>query len=108
MIEGSLTARISSEDPPAYRIWFDDGTGELQVGSIVERTSHIPPYRKSWHWGVDTFPLATGNPSGDVLTFGEAQTAFRENFIRWVNELPPGQWQRNRDYKKANAARHLK
>lgn len=107
MIEGTFVARKSNDDPPAYRIWFDDGTGELSVGSIAERESHIT-YRKSWHWGVDTFPLAKGNPSGDVLTFGEAQEAFRREFLRWINELPPGSWQRNRDHAKAAATRHLR
>jgi hypothetical protein len=104
MINGSLTARKTSDDPPIYRVWFDDGTGELEVGSISKRQNHVTRI-VTWHWGVDTFPLAGGNPDGDVLTFGEAQAAFREHFLRWVNELEPGMWQRNRDYKKATAAR---
>lgn len=107
MIEGTFTARKANEDPPSYRVWFDDGTGELAVGSISQRQNHITQLIR-WHWGVDTFPLATGNPEGDVLTFGEAQSAFRTEFLRWVNNLPPGSWQRNRDHKKASSTRrHL-
>lgn len=108
MTSGSFVARLTSDDPVIYRVFFDDGTGELEVGSIAERKSHIPPYPVNWHWGVDTFPLARGNPSGAVGSFPEAQEAFRREFLRWVNDLPPGSWQRNRDYSKANARRHLK
>lgn len=106
MIEGTFIARKTSDDPVIYRVWFDDGTGELEVGSISERQNHITQIM-SWHWGVDTFPLAKGNPDGAVLTFGEAQTAFRDAFLHWVNELEPGSWQRNRDHSKAGARRHL-
>lgn len=107
MISGTFLARKVNDDPPSFRVWFDDGTGELEVGSISERENHIT-LRRSWHWGVDTFPLATGNPEGETLEFGEAQRFFREEFLRWVNELPPGAWQRNRDHKKAAATRHLR
>lgn len=105
MIDGSFVARKTSDDPPIFRVWFDDGTGELTIGSISMVENHVSK-RVTWRWGVDTFPLATGNPAGDVLTFGEAQSAFREHFLKWVNELGPGMWQRNRDHYRASAARH--
>ena len=106
-VSGTFLARKSYDEPPGYRVWFDDGTGELEVGSIVQRERYTSPRLTYWHWGVDTFPLAGGQPSG-VTSFNEAVSSFRTEFLHWVNELPPGSWQRNRDYKKANATRHLR
>ena len=36
MIDGQLIARKTSDDPPIYRMTFDDGTGPVEVGSISE------------------------------------------------------------------------
>ena len=38
MIDGQLIARNTNGDPPVYRVTFDDGTGQVEVGSISERT----------------------------------------------------------------------
>jgi len=38
MIDGQLIARKANDDPPGYRVIFDDGTGPLEVGSISART----------------------------------------------------------------------
>ena len=32
-----FTARKMNNNPPGYRVWFDDGTGELEIGSLAER-----------------------------------------------------------------------
>ena len=103
MIEGSFIARKTSDDPIIYRVSFNDGTGFLEVGSIAQRQRHTGHQNVYWHWGVDTFPLARRNPDGEVWSLEAAIEAFRKAFLNWVNELHPGQWQRNRDYKKANA-----
>ena len=34
MINGTLTARKTNDDPPSYRVIFDDGTGPVEVGSV--------------------------------------------------------------------------
>ncbi len=105
MIEGKFVARKTSDDPIIYRVSFDDGTGFLEVGSISQRRRHTGHQDVHWHWGVDTFPLAGGNPDGEVWSREAAIEAFRKAFLNWANELHPGQWQRNRDYKKATADR---
>ena len=98
MIEGPLVAKKVHPDPPGYRVLFDDGTGPIEIGSISEHVRHVEPRDTYWHWGVDTMPLARGAPSGDAWSFEAAREAFREGFFRWVNELHPGDWQRNRDH----------
>ena len=62
MIEGKFVARKTSDDPIIYRVSFDDGTGFLEVGSISRRQRHTGHQDVYWHWGVDTLPLAAGNP----------------------------------------------
>jgi hypothetical protein len=103
MIEGSFVARKVNEEPPSYRVWFDDGTGEVEVGSISERKRHTGHHETYWLWGVDTFPLAKGNAEGVAWSHEAAREAFRKAFLIWVNNLDPGQWESNRDYKRANA-----
>lgn len=106
MIEGTLTAKKSNDDPIVYRVVFDDGSGGLEVGSISFRTRHTGERDRYWHWGIDTMPLIAGHkPNGESLSLEAALTAFRESFMTWVNSLHPGDWQRNRDYKRAAAER---
>jgi hypothetical protein len=103
-ITGSFVARRVNDDPPGFRVWFDDGTGELEVGSIGERKRHVMPYTPYWHWGVDTMPFNGGSPSapsGETTDLNDAIRLFREEFLRWVNELPPGTWNRSRDHIRA-------
>ena len=38
-------------------------------------------------------------PSGQALTLDDAN-AFRQAFFSWLDDLAPGVWERNRDYKK--------
>ena len=40
-------------------------------------------------------------PSGDAWSRQAALKAFRKAFLKSVNDLPPGDWQRNRHYIKA-------
>ena len=40
MLDGQLIARKSNDDPPSYRVSFDDGTGPVDVGWISE---HMKP-----------------------------------------------------------------
>jgi hypothetical protein len=103
MIEGQLIARKVNADPPGYRIIFRD----VEIGSISQRFRHTGDNSVYWHWGVDTLPLLGGRtePDGDAWSFEAAREAFRAAFFKWVNELHPGDWQRNRDYKKALAER---
>jgi hypothetical protein len=98
MIEGKFVARKSSADPIICRVSFDDGTGFLEVGSISQRARHTGNQDTYWHWGIDTFPLAGGNPNGETWSLEAGMQAFREAFLKWVNEMPPGTWQRNRDH----------
>ena len=75
------------------------------VGSVSERTHHTKKSEVYWRWGVDTMPLMGHGgrvPSGEVTTREEALQAFREAFLKWVNDLHPGDWQRNWDYIKAS------
>ena len=98
MIEGQLIARKANDDPPGYRSIFDG----VEVGSISQRDRHTKSNEKYWRWGVDTMPLlGGGEPSGETWSFEAAREAFRSAFFKWVNDLHPGDWQRNRDYKKA-------
>jgi hypothetical protein len=76
MIEGRFVARKNSETPIIYRVSFDDGTGFLEVGSVSRRTRHTGHQDVHWHWGVDTFPLAKGNPDGEVWS-ASARPSFR-------------------------------
>ena len=105
MIEGKFVARKTSDDPMTYRVSFDDGTGFIEVGSIARQQRHTGPQDVYWRWGVDTFPLAKGNPGGEVWSLEAAIEAFRMAFLQWVNEIHPGDWQRNRDHIKAGAGR---
>jgi hypothetical protein len=42
-----------------------------------------------------------GRPlSGQALTLADAQAAFREAFLSWLDELESGLWERNCDHKK--------
>ena len=105
MIEGKFIARKTSDDPIIYRVSFDDGTGFLEVGSISRQQRHTGHQDIYWRWGVDTFPLAKGNPDGEVWSLEAGIQAFRDAFLKWVNALDPGQWESNRDLSKANAER---
>ena len=40
MIDGQLIARKTSDNPPIYRVTFDDGTGAVEVNSISECIRH--------------------------------------------------------------------
>ena len=42
-------------------------------------------------------------PSGNAWSRQDALKAFRKAFLKPVNDLHPGDWQRNRDYIKASA-----
>ena len=58
--------RAARNYPIIYRVSFDDGTGFLEVGSISRQQRHTGHQDIYWRWGVDTFPLAKGNPDGEV------------------------------------------
>jgi hypothetical protein len=106
MIEGQLIARKVNDDPPAYRISFDG----VEDGSIAKRTQHVQ-LNDYWHWGVATMPLMDHGghpPSGDAWSLEAAMNAFKEAFTKWHAELPPGLWERNRDYIKHAAERWRK
>ena len=89
MTTATLTARKTSDDPPSYRVIFDDGTGPLEVGSVSERTSHTRRNQIFWRWGVDTMPLMDHGgrpPTGEAASREPALTAFREAFFRWLDQ----------------------
>ena len=95
-------ATSRSDNPPIYRVTFDDGTGPVEVGSIAERTRHMPPYDTYWHWGIDIMPLMDHGgrpPSGDAWSRDAAMTAFKIAFLEWLNEHAYD-WPRNRDHKR--------
>ena len=97
--ERHLFLRRANESPPAYRVKYDG----VEVGSISETSSHVTKLT-FWQWGVDTMPLMDHGgrpPSGQALTLAAAQAAFRHAFFVWLDDLQPGDWERNRDYKKA-------
>jgi hypothetical protein len=96
---------LTSDDPIIYRVTFDDGAGPLEVGSISERTRHAQQNQAHWHWGVDIMPLMDHGghpPEGDAWSRDAALQAFKAAFMQWLNDLHPGDWQRNRDYIKAS------
>ena len=101
MIDGQLITRKTWDDPPGYRVVFDDGTGTVEVGSISERTRRTQQNERYWRWGVDTMPLMDQGgrpPSGETWSREAALQAFKAAFLKWVNGLHPGDWQRNRDH----------
>src|SRR5437868_2929826 len=95
-----LTLRKANEDPLSYRVKYDGAA----VGSISERTNHMT-HRKFWSWGVDTMPLLGGGtePEGESPTFEQAKEQFKKAWFAWLEKLHPGDWQRNRDHKKARS-----
>ena len=105
MIDGQIfTDPKPQGNPPTYRVWFYDGTGLVEIGSISE---HMLPFNWNyWHWGVDTMPrMGHGGraPSGDNWTLEAAKRAFKAAFIKWVNEHAD-KWPSNRDYIQASRA----
>jgi hypothetical protein len=108
MIDGQLIARRASDNPPIYRVTFDDGTGPVEIGSISKRADIHQ--RGFWHWGVDILPLMDHGgrpPTGDADTFEAALQAFHAGFTAWHADLA-GSWEKNRDYLKAGAERWKK
>ena len=104
MITGTLTARKVNDDPPSYRVVFDDGTGPLEVGSVSERISHTKQNEVFWRWGVDTMPLMDHGghvPSGNAWSRQAALRGFRKAFFKWLNDHAD-EWPGNRDYIKAS------
>ena len=81
----------------------------VEVGSISETSSHVTKLT-FWYWGVDTMPLMDHGgrpPSGQALTLDDAKAAFRQAFLTWLDDLPAGVWERNRDYKDEQAQRAM-
>jgi hypothetical protein len=107
MIDGQLIARKANDDPPSYRVIFDDGTLPVEVGSIGQRTRQTSRNEVYWHWGIDTMPLIGGRPPDDAWSHDAAMQAFRAAFLRWVNEHADD-WPCNRDYVEHCAARWRK
>ena len=105
MIEGQLfTAPNSHGDPPTWRVWFYDGIGLVEIGSISEQGMF--PFWSYWHWSVDTLPLMDHGgrpPSGDSWSREGALRAFKAAFIRWVNDHAD-EWPSNRDRIQASQA----
>jgi hypothetical protein len=88
-----------SDDPPGYRVWYDG----VEVGSVSQKHNHVSQ-QWSWIWGVDTMPLMSHGgrvPTGDVQSLEQALEKFKAAFTIWMEVLHPGDWQRNRDFKKA-------
>ena len=103
MAPDTLTARKVNDDPPGYRMIYDDGTGPVEVGSVSAMVRHTKQNEKYWHWGVDTMPLMDRGgrvPSGDTWSREAALQAFREAFFRWLDKHADA-WPSNRDYMKA-------
>ena len=76
------------------RVKFDG----VESGS-VSRRQHVRQ-RELWHCGIDTMPLMDHGgrpPSGDADTFAEAAVGLQAR-LQWHGALPPGLWERNRDY----------
>ena len=105
MIDGQLfTAPNSHGDPPTWRVWFYDGIGLVEIGSIYEHS--VLPFWSYWHWAVDTMPLMDYGgrpPSGDTWSREGALRAFKAAFIRWVNDHAD-EWPSNRDRIQASQA----
>ena len=57
MQQPKLTVRKTDDHQPAYRVLYDDGTGELEIGSIARRTRHTAFPDVVWHWSIDVMPL---------------------------------------------------
>jgi hypothetical protein len=97
-----LIARKVNDDPPGYRVWYDG----VEIGSVSQKHNHVSQ-QWSWIWGVDTMPLMSHGgrvPSGDAQSLEQALDRFKV----WMEALHSGDWQLNRDYKKAAAERHLR
>ena len=96
--ERHLFLRRANDSPPSYRVKYDG----VEVGSISEASNHVSKLTY-WRWSVDMMPLLDQGgrpPSGQALTRADAQAAFREAFLNWLDGLKPGEWERNRDYNK--------
>lgn len=97
----TLTYREIGDDPPTFRISYDG----VEIGTVSERGGVV---HWQWTWRVDPMPLmANGGdvPAGDAETFQHALTRFKDAFTTWMDGLHPGDWQRNRDHKRAAAER---
>ena len=95
-----LLLHKTNESPPGYRVRYDG----VEIGSISETVNHVTKLT-FWRWGVDTMPLMTHGgrpPSGQALTLDDAKAAFRHAFFIWLDDLAPGVWERNRDYKRVS------
>ena len=93
-----LLLRQTNEGPPCYRVRYDG----VEIGSISETANDVSKLT-FWHWGVDTMPLMDHGgrpPAGQALTLDDAKAALRQAFFSWLDDLAPGVWERNRDYKK--------
>ena len=89
MIDGQLIAHKTSDNPPIYRVSFDDGTGPVEIGSISERTSHVNPSDVYWRWGVGIMPLMDHGgrpPTGDAWSREAALAAFKAALKTWLND----------------------
>ena len=86
MIEGQLIARRVNNDPPGYRVIFQ----QVEVGSISLLSAAGKP--NAWCWALDTMPLldhAGRPPYGEAATFQTALDAFRKAFLEWPS---PDKW----------------
>jgi hypothetical protein len=89
--------------PNSYRVSVEG----VSVGSISKRR-RLKSQAEFWQWGVDVMPLLDRGgrvPDGEAESFEVALEAFKHAFIKWQAGLPPGEWTRNRDHKKAHAER---
>jgi hypothetical protein len=93
--ERHLFLRRANDSPPSYRVKYDG----VEVGSISETSNHVSKLTY-WRWSVDMMPLLDQGAPAAQRSGADAQAAFREAFLNWLDGLKPGEWERNRDYKK--------
>ena len=81
-IEGDqFSARQEMDDPPAWRILFDDGTGPVQVGIIWGAEPCL------WRWGLDhQLTDVSRRINGTTWSYEMALQTFRAAFLKWMGD----------------------
>ena len=79
--DGQLYARQEMDDPPVWRMLFDDDTGPVKVGLIWGSSPRL------WRWGIDhQLTEVSSRINGTAWDYETALRAFRVAFLKWMDD----------------------